>query len=84
MSASSRQWTPPTGNPARPTASGTILEEARRNGDAHVEVFALDALARIAAEAGDDAGARTLREAADDRFAAASHFITERDRVDAR
>ena len=61
-----------------------ILEEARQNGDAHVEVFALDALARIAAEAGDDAGARTLREAADDRFAAASHFITERDRVDAR
>ncbi len=61
-----------------------MLEEARQNDDAHVEVFALDALARSAAEAGDDAGALPLRDAADDRFAAASHFITERDRVDAR
>ena len=30
-----------------------ILDEARRTGDAPVEVFALDALARVAAEAGD-------------------------------
>jgi hypothetical protein len=61
-----------------------ILEEAQENGDAHVEVFALDALARVASEAGDIARARTLREAAESRFADASHFITERDRVDAR
>ena len=72
------------GQPGAPDRLRAIVEEARRNGDAHVEVFALDALARIAAEAGDSAGARALREAADDRFAAASHFITERDRVDAR
>jgi hypothetical protein len=61
-----------------------ILDDARRDGDAHVEVFALDALARIAAEAGDVAAARRLREAADLRMASASHFITELDRVDAR
>ena len=37
-----------------------ILDDARLNDDAHVEVFALDALARIAAEAGDVATARDL------------------------
>jgi hypothetical protein len=62
---------------------GAILDEARRNDDAHVEVFALDALARLAADAGDETQARTLREAADDRLPAASHFISTRDRVDA-
>ena len=60
-----------------------ILDEARRNDDAHVEVFALDALARIAAEAGDIATARDLCEEADRRMEAASHFITELDRTDA-
>jgi predicted ATPase/DNA-binding SARP family transcriptional activator len=59
-----------------------ILVEARHNGDAHVEVFALDALARIAAEASDDSAARELSDAADQRMVAASHFITDRDRVD--
>ncbi len=49
-----------------------------------VEVFALDALARLAADAGDAAAARDLAEAADRRMEAASHFITERDRTDAR
>ena len=39
-----------------------ILDEARRDGDAHVEVFALDALGRLAAEAGDvDHGPGALR-----------------------
>ena len=38
-----------------------ILDDARRDDDAPVEVFALDALARIAADAGDVAGARPLR-----------------------
>ena len=61
-----------------------ILDDARRDDDAPVEVFALDALARIAAEAGDVATARDLCEAADRRMEAASHFITERDRTDAR
>ena len=60
-----------------------ILDDARRNDDAHVEVFALDALARIAAEAGDIATARELCETADRRMEAASHFITDLDRTDA-
>jgi predicted ATPase/DNA-binding SARP family transcriptional activator len=61
-----------------------ILEEARRDDDAHVEVFALDALARIAVEAGDVAQAHALCAAADRRMEATSHFITDLDRVDAR
>jgi predicted ATPase/DNA-binding SARP family transcriptional activator len=60
-----------------------ILDDARRNDDAHVEVFALDALARIAADAGDMAAARDFCAAADRRMEAASHFITELDRTDA-
>ena len=61
----------------------TILDDARDNGDAHVEVFALDALARVAADAGDIATARDLCERADRRMGAASHFITDLDRTDA-
>ena len=61
-----------------------ILEEARREDDAPVEVLALDALARIAAEGGDVATARDLCEAADRRMESASHFITDLDRTDAR
>ena len=61
-----------------------ILDEARRNDDAHVEVFALDALARIAADAGDIATAHSpVRSGRSTHGAAASHFITERDRADA-
>jgi predicted ATPase len=61
-----------------------ILDEARLNDDAPVEVFALDALARIAAEGGDAAKAQVLLTAADRRMDSASHFITERDRTDSR
>jgi hypothetical protein len=60
-----------------------ILDDARRNGETHVEVFALDALARIAAEAGDTARAHDLCDVADRRMVSTSHFITELDRVDA-
>jgi predicted ATPase/DNA-binding SARP family transcriptional activator len=60
-----------------------ILDDARRNDDAHIEVFALDALARIAAEQGDHATARHLCQTADQRMEAASHFITDLDRTDA-
>jgi len=60
-----------------------ILDSARRQGDAPVEVFALDALARIAAAAGDVTRGRELGEAADRRMEAASHFITDLDRTDA-
>jgi predicted ATPase/DNA-binding SARP family transcriptional activator len=61
-----------------------ILDESRHNDEAHVEVFALDALARIAADTGDSVTARALCEQADQRMAAASGFITELDRADAR
>jgi predicted ATPase/DNA-binding SARP family transcriptional activator len=61
-----------------------VLDAARAAEDAPVEVFALDALARIAAGTGDVARARELCETADRRMDAASHFITERDRTDAR
>jgi tetratricopeptide (TPR) repeat protein len=53
------------------------LDAARRTGDAPVEVFALDALARVTGDA-------QLYEAADRRMVDASHFITERDRTDRR
>ena len=61
-----------------------VLDTARVGDDAPVEVLALDALARIAAERGDIATARDLSEAADRRMEAASHFITDVDRSDAR
>jgi tetratricopeptide (TPR) repeat protein len=51
------------------------LDEARREGNAAVEVFALDALARAG---GDDA----LYLEADAQMERAAHFITERGRVD--
>src|SRR4051794_4575331 len=55
----------------------TLLERARHDGDAPAEVFALDGVARLTHD--DD-----LYAAADARMEAASHFITERDRVDRR
>ena len=70
----------------QPGAEGrlvTSLDEARLNAHADVEVFALDALARIAADAGDIATARSLCETADRRMDAATHFITDLDRTDA-
>jgi tetratricopeptide (TPR) repeat protein len=61
-----------------------ILDDARLGDDAPVEVFALDALARSAADRGDVATARALGGAADRRMGSAAHFITELDRTDAR
>jgi predicted ATPase/DNA-binding SARP family transcriptional activator len=60
------------------------LEDARRRDDPPVEVFALDALARIAVEAGDLDTARRLCAEGDERMEAAAHFISDLDRVDAR
>lgn len=60
----------------------SLLRAARAKADAPVEVFCLDALARIAREAGDAARAGDLSAQADQRMTAASHFITERDRTD--
>jgi predicted ATPase/DNA-binding SARP family transcriptional activator len=62
----------------------TILEAARTNDAAHVEVFALDALARLAAQRGDVDAARALCQRADRRMESACHFITDRDRTDAQ
>jgi hypothetical protein len=61
---------------ARPRLQG-LLAQAREAGDAPVEVFALDALGRLDGDA-------ALHVLADARMAAASHFITERDRTDRR
>ncbi len=61
-----------------------ILDDARRADDAHVEVFALDALARVAVQSGDPSTARELCSEADRRMDVAAHFIAELDRVDAR
>jgi tetratricopeptide (TPR) repeat protein len=62
----------------------SVLADAREMDEAHVEVFALDALARIAAGTGDELRAHGLWAEADARMAVASHFITHRDRTDAR
>lgn len=69
----------------------TLLADARAEGDAPVEVLALDALARIAAAGGggggstdDRARADALLNEADARMGDADRFITDRDRVDAR
>jgi tetratricopeptide (TPR) repeat protein len=59
------------------------LGVARQRGDAPVEVFALDALGRLAAQAGDLTMAEELCTEADRRMSAAAHFITDRDRTDA-
>jgi hypothetical protein len=55
----------------------SLLTEARRDADAPAEVLALDALARLGAD-------RAAAVEADARMASASHFITERDRIDRR
>ena len=83
-SACSRRWTPRRGLPAPRNVWSRSSSEARQNDAAHVEVFALDALARIAAEAGDLATADDWWQEADRRMEAASHFITDRDRTDAK
>ena len=61
-----------------------MLDDARINDAAHIEVFALDALARAEASHGDTDAARALSDLADRRMEFASHFITDRDRIDAR
>jgi predicted ATPase/DNA-binding SARP family transcriptional activator len=60
-----------------------ILATAQSDGLAHVEVFALDALARAAHRDGDAVAAAELLGQADQRMSEASHFISDRDRVDA-
>jgi tetratricopeptide (TPR) repeat protein len=59
-----------------------ILTQAQRDDNAPAEVFALDALAVIAFTDDDLDSARSLSEQADVRMAVASHFISDRDRID--
>jgi predicted ATPase/DNA-binding SARP family transcriptional activator len=61
----------------------TILADARREGTVHVEVFALDALGRLALQAGDSSTADDLWAEADRLMGMSSHFITQHDRTDA-
>jgi len=62
----------------------SLLVRAREHEAAHVEVFALDALARRAADTGQQAEALRLLASADRRMDEVSHFITEHDRTDAQ
>jgi predicted ATPase len=62
---------------------GALLTEAHEQDAAHVEVFALDALGRLAALSGHEAEALELLHRSDRRMEAATHFITDHDRTDA-
>jgi predicted ATPase len=62
----------------------SLLADATEQGAGHVEVFALDALALLAHDAGDLTAADDLLERADVRMDTVSHFVTDHDRVDAR
>lgn len=59
-----------------------VLAAARQAGQGEVEVLTLDRLARLHAEHGDLDDARALLAQADDRAAAASHLISDADRID--
>ena len=67
--------------PGAEAAAGRPPRRGEDGSDAPVEVFALDALGRIAADAGDIVAAQDLRREADQRMGAAAHFITDRDRT---
>lgn len=59
-----------------------VLAQARAVSDGEATVHALDALARLAAEAGDLPASRSLLAAADAAAAAVSHLLDPADRVD--
>ncbi len=59
-----------------------LLDEAGAAGNREVEVYALDALARIAAERGDRARARELLDTADSLAPAVVHLVDDHDRLD--
>jgi len=60
-----------------------VLTEARAAEDRGVQVFALDALARVAADQGDIGAARRLLQSADDLISGVRHVVDDVDRVDA-
>ena len=71
------------GDPTAPARLRRLLDDAEAAGDRpHVAVFALDALARHAHVAGDDARAAALADRADAHLPAAAHFISPVDRTD--
>jgi tetratricopeptide (TPR) repeat protein len=59
-----------------------LLDEARAAGNREVEVYALDAMARIAAERGDRQRARELLGTADALAPAVVHLVDDHDRLD--
>jgi tetratricopeptide (TPR) repeat protein len=59
-----------------------VLDEAGVAGNQEVEVYALDALARIAAERGDRERARELLGTADSLAPAVAHLVDDHDRLD--
>ncbi|MET0789563.1 MAG: BTAD domain-containing putative transcriptional regulator [Cellulomonas sp.] len=60
-----------------------VLDDAARAGDAEAQVYAADALARLAAARGDRVAARELLRSADELAATAAHVLDPGDRVDA-
>jgi tetratricopeptide (TPR) repeat protein len=66
-----------------PTQLDDILDEGRRVGDPEVQVYATDALARLASQRGELTHARDLLRAADTIADAAAHIVDSSDRVDA-
>ena len=63
--------------PDAPRRLAEILQRAREVGDAPVEVFALDALARGAVRSGERSTAMALLADSDARMPAAAHFISD-------
>ncbi len=59
-----------------------VLDEARATGNGEVQVYALDALARIAAEDHDRPGAERLLREADALTPSLAHLVDEPDRFD--
>ena len=60
-----------------------MLDKARGAGNVDVQVFALDALARLAAESDDLATSGDLLAEADRLAAQVAHTVDEADRIDA-
>jgi tetratricopeptide (TPR) repeat protein len=60
-----------------------VLEEARTARNGEVELFALDALARLAADKGSLDDARSLLTAADQLAPSLAHTVDKNDRIDA-
>lgn len=61
----------------------SVLDEARSVGNQEVQVFALDALARLAAESGDPGNSEGLLAQSDLLAAEIVHVVDESDRIDA-